>query len=69
METAEVNAEMTGAEMKPSRRPEFMKNVENSNVLMGQTPKLIYSRISRYVAILKTFEIAKFPNKTHHSAF
>ena len=36
METAEVNAEMTGAEMKPSRRPEFMKNVENSNVLMGQ---------------------------------
>ena len=38
METAEVNAEMTGAEMKPSKRPEFMKNVENSNVLMGQTP-------------------------------
>ena len=40
METAEVNAEMTGAEMKPRRRPEFMKNVENINVVMSQTPKI-----------------------------
>ena len=29
IDTAEVNAEMTGAEMKPSRRPEFMKNEKN----------------------------------------